>query len=106
MAGIKYKFENQNVQTFFNNMKFMGDLPFFIYFDFETTSGKKIYNFDQESNLYPVSYAFVVVFHPDLNIEKIFVVRSFNHCFEHLNDVGYLSNEMLPYFNPITAKHL
>ena len=28
--------------TFFDNVKFMGDLPFSIYFDFETTSGKKV----------------------------------------------------------------
>ena len=41
MAGIIYKFENQGIQTFFDNMKFMSDLPFAIYFDSETTSGKK-----------------------------------------------------------------
>ena len=69
-------------QTFFDNMKSMEDLPFSIYFDFETTSGKKIYNFDEDSSLYPVSYAFAVAFHPDLNIEKIFVVKSSNHTFE------------------------
>ena len=27
-------------------------------------------------------YAFVVAFHPNLNIEKLFVVKSFNHTFE------------------------
>ena len=39
--GIVYKFENQNIQTFLDNTKFMGDLPLAIYFDFETTSDKK-----------------------------------------------------------------
>ena len=106
MTGIIYKFENQNIQTIFDNMKFMGDLPFSIQFDFETASGKKIYNFDEDSTLYPVSYAFVATFHPNLNIEKIFVVRIFNNTFEQLNDVGYLSNEMLPYLDPITARQL
>ena len=106
MPGIICKFENQNVQTFFDNMKFMGDLPFSIYFDSETNSGKKIYNFDDDSTLYPVSYAFVVAFHSDVNIEKIFVVRSFNHTFGQLNDFGYLSNDMLPYFDPITARQI
>ena len=106
VLGIIYKFENQNIQTFFDNMKFIGDLPFSIYFDVETTSGKKIYNFDEGSCLYPVSYFFVVAFHPKLNLEKIFVVRSFNHTFEQLNDVGYLSNEMLLYFEPKTARQL
>ena len=87
-------------------MKFMGDLPFSIYFDFEATSGKSIYNFDEDSTLYPLSYSFLIAFQPDLNIEKIFVVRTFNHTFEQLNGVGYLSNEMLPYFDPITARQL
>ena len=41
----------------------MGDLPFAIYFDFETTSGKKIYNFEEDCSLYPVPYSFVVAFH-------------------------------------------
>ena len=86
--GIVYKFENQNIQTFFDNMKFMGDLPFSIYFDLETTTGKKVYNFDEDATLYPVSYAFVITFHPSLNIEKISVVRSFNPTFEQLNDVS------------------
>ena len=87
--GIVYKFENQNIQTFFDNMKFMGDLPFSIYFDLETTTGKKVCNFDEDATLYPVSYAFVITFHPSLNIEKISVVRSFNPTFEQLNDVSY-----------------
>ena len=93
--GIIYKFENQNIQSFFDNMKFMEDLLFPIYFDFETTSGKKIYNFDDDSTLYSVSYAFMVAFHPKLNIGKLFLVKSFNHTFEQLNDVGHLSNKML-----------
>ena len=40
MHGIIYKFENQNIQIFFENMKLMEDFLFPIYFDFETTSGK------------------------------------------------------------------
>ena len=48
----------------------------------------------------------MATFHPNLNIEKIFVVRIFNNTFEQLNDVGYLSNEMLPYLDPITARQL
>ena len=42
IPGIIYRFENQSIQTFFDNMKFMGDLPFSIYFAFETTSGKNL----------------------------------------------------------------
>ena len=42
MPGIIYRSENQSIQTFFDNMKFMDDLPFSIYFAFETTSGKNL----------------------------------------------------------------
>ena len=52
--AIVYKFENQNIKTFFDNMKFMGDLPFSIYFDLETTTGKKFYNFDEGATLSPI----------------------------------------------------
>ena len=63
IPGIVYIFENQNIQTFFNNMKFMGDIPFSVYFDLKTTTGKKNYNFDEDATLHSVSYAFVVAFH-------------------------------------------
>ena len=54
--------------------------------------------------MYPIYYAFVVIFNPCLNLDRIFVVRSFNHTFEQLNDDSYLSNEMLKFFDPVTAK--
>ena len=39
MPGLVYNFENQIIQMFFDNVKFMGDLSFAIYFGFETTCG-------------------------------------------------------------------
>ena len=101
MPGIIYKFENQNIQTFFDNRKFMGDPPFSTYFHFETTSGKKIYNFNEGSTHCLVWYAFVVAFHPDMNIEKIFVARSFNHAFEQLNELDIY---LIKCFNILTQK--
>ena len=85
---IVYRFENPKIQTFFDNMKIKADLPFSIYFDLETTTGKKGYNFDGNATLYPVSYAFVIAFHSSLDVEEISVVRSFNHTFGQLNDVA------------------
>ena len=66
--------------------------------------GKNVYNFDEGYTFYPVSYAFVIAFDPSLNIEKMLVVRSFNHVFELLNDVGYLKNEMLPYIDSVIKR--
>ena len=41
MRGIVYKFENQHITTFEDNFRFMGEQPFSVYFDLETTCGKK-----------------------------------------------------------------
>ena len=82
MSGIIEKFENQNILSFGDNVRFMGEPPFAVYFDLETTSGKKIYEFHQEVEMYPVSYAFVIVFNPYLKLDRISVVRSFNHSFQ------------------------
>ena len=100
------QFESQNVLTFKKNVRLMGDLSFAIYFDFPTTSGRESYSFFDEASVYPVSNAFVVAFHPELDLERIPVVRSFNQTFDSLHDVGYLYEEMLFYFNFITASQL
>ena len=86
MPGLVYKFESQNILSFEDNTKFMDEVPFAVHFNFETTSGKKTFIFDEDSMLYLVSYVFVVAFHPDLNLQKIFVVGSFNQTFYQLND--------------------
>ena len=85
-------------------MKFMGDLLSSTYFDLETTTDKKIYNFDEDATLYPVFYAFLIAFHPLLNIEKMLLVRSFNHTFEQLNVVSYLKDEIVPFVDPIMTR--
>ena len=42
LPGIVYKFQDQNIQTCFDKRKFMGDIPFSIYFDLEIITGKKV----------------------------------------------------------------
>ena len=39
-VGYCEKFENQNIISFEDNVKFMGEVHFVIYFDFETTRDK------------------------------------------------------------------
>ena len=56
-------------------MKFMGDIPFSIYFDLKTTTGKKVYNFDEDAALYSVSYAFIVTFHRPLTLKKYLLLK-------------------------------
>ena len=66
MPGIVYRFENQNILTFEEIMKFMGYLPLEINFDFETTCGKKTNNFAGDRWLYPISYSVIIAFHHHL----------------------------------------
>ena len=51
MPQMRYKFNNQNVQAFEDNFNFMGEVPFSVYFDFETTCGKKYFEFNNETEL-------------------------------------------------------
>ena len=67
---------------------------------------KNSYNFDDDARMYLVSYTFAVAFHPSLNLDGPSVVKSFNHTFEQLNSMNNLSDEMLPYFDPITILQL
>ena len=80
--------------------------PFQFIFILRPLQTKKVYNFEEDASLYPISYAFVVAFHPLLNLEKLSVVRSFNDIYEQLNDDVYLFGEMLPFVGPITTKKL
>ena len=86
----------------------MGELPFAVYFNLETTCGKKeFYNVEKSGkDMYPVSYCFVVAFQQSLGLDRITVLRSFNNSFEQLHDISYLTAEMITYFDPITAKPL
>ena len=56
--------------------------------------------------MYPVSSAFVIAFHPKLNLDRIYVVRSFNHILEILNDVGHFTYKMIKLFHLVTTKQL
>lgn len=41
--GITYSFDNGKIIDYQDNYKYMGNLPFAIYFDFETTTGDAIF---------------------------------------------------------------
>ena len=49
---------------------------------------------------------FVVAIHPSLELNRVTALRSFNHTFEALNDISDLAEEMIKFFDPITARQL
>ena len=81
IAGVVYKFENNKIITFQDNFKFMGDLPFTVYFDFETTKGDNILH---DSKMFVISHCQIYDFYPDLKLDKIVIFRSFQQAIEKI----------------------
>lgn len=42
-VGFSYSFDNGKIINFQDNFKKIGDLPFSIYYDFETTAGSAVF---------------------------------------------------------------
>lgn len=58
MPVVVHKYENQSIQTFFDSVKFRGNLPFAICFDLETTCSKKNKQFWRRHNHVPCFISF------------------------------------------------
>ena len=93
--GIVYNFNIQNIVTYEDNLKYVGDLPFSIYADFETSAPNCYFICPENSTMFAVSYALVFAWHPKLNLPRQCVVRGFNHTIQSLADVSYLTEEQL-----------
>ena len=66
--GIVYNFCSQTLTSFEDNFKSKGDVPFTIYFNFETTSPTDAdYLNPEDKKMFVVSYVIVVAFHPYFN---------------------------------------
>ena len=63
-AGYSLVFD-QSVVNYQDNFNKIGDLPFSVYYDFETTTGSAIYT---DAKMYVVSYCMIVAFHADLKM--------------------------------------
>ena len=94
-----YTFENGKIISFQDNFKYLGDVPFTVYFDFETTTGDIIFS---DPKMFVVSYCQIYSFHPSLNIDKIVVFRGFQQIPEETYDLNHFRQEHIPYFDRIT----
>ena len=79
--GITYSFDNSQIIDYQDNFKYMGDVPFSVYFDFETTTGDAAF-FD--SKMYIVSYCLIFTLNKSLNMDKIVIYRSFQQTLQQL----------------------
>ena len=104
--GFVYKFDTDNLSTFEDNLKFKRDIPLTAYIDFETAAPTDNM-FDPEAcRMNAISYAIIFAFHPNLDIKRVIIERSFGHSLEKLASIDYLTGEQLKYVDAITLKQL
>ena len=68
--GITCVFDNGQIVNFQDNFKFLGNVPFTVYFDFETTTSNFAFSYPK---MYVISYCQIYSFHPSLNLDKIVI---------------------------------
>ena len=74
-AEFTFPFDNGKIADYQDHYKNLGDLPFTIYYDFETTIGSVVF-FD--AKMYVVTYCMVAAFHPDLKVSRLVIFGSYN----------------------------
>ena len=85
-AGFTFSFDNGKVIDYQDHYSNLSDVPFSIYFDFETTTGNVVF-FD--AKMYIVSYSIIVAFHPDLSLPRINIFRSYNQSYSSLMSLAH-----------------
>ena len=61
-----------------------------MYFDSETTTQTDNIFFLLQKKMFVVSYVLIVAFHPELNLNRIIIHRSYLHSLEELTTINYL----------------
>ena len=104
-SGVVYNFNNQNLITYQDNFYAKGDVPFIIYFDFETTAPTDNC-LDPEQKTFVVSYVTIVAFNPELKLDRIIIHRSFAHSVEQLTSLNYFTREQITFIDQSLIKML
>ena len=71
--GVIYNFNNQNLISYQDNFHAKADIPFVIFFDYETTASTDNSFDPEQKKVFVVSYVMIVVFHPELKLNCIVI---------------------------------
>ena len=104
MPVVVYNFNNQNLISYQDNFRAKDDIPFIIYFDFETTDSADNCLDPEQKKMFVVSYVMIVAFYPDLHLYRIIIQRSFAHSLEQLTTLDYFSREQIIFIEPYLIK--
>ena len=106
MPGVVYNFNAKSLISFQDNFHGKGDLPFALYFDFETRAPTDMCFDLEQKKIFIVSYVLIVAFHPALNIKRIIIQRSYAHSLEQLTNLNYFSEDQMKFIDFEIIKQL
>ena len=95
IEGIICSIENNKIISLQDNFKYLGDVLFSVYFDFETTTGDDIF---QDPKMFAINYCQINVFHLALNLDKIVIFRSFQRSAEETFDLNHFRQGHVAFF--------
>ena len=99
VPGIIYNFNTKNLISFQDNFNAKDDLPFVLYFDFETTAPTDNCFDSEQKKIFFVSYVLIVTFHPALKLNRIIIQRSYAHSLEQLTSLNYFSEDQMKFID-------
>ena len=94
--GYVCNFNTRNLVTFEENLKYKGD-PLVTYIDFEVAAQTDECLDPENRKMFAVSYVIVFAFHPELDINRVTIERSFGQSCERLTSLSYLTREQLEF---------
>lgn len=103
LKRAKHSFGNSQIIDYEDNFKYMSDVLFSIYFDFETTTGHALFC---DSKTYVMSYCLIFTFNKGLDMDKIVIYRGFQQTSQQLYDLSHFRQEQVSFFDRITLKYL
>ena len=94
-AGFTFALDNGKIIDYQDHFKSLGDVPFSIYYDFETTARGVVFFY---AKLYVVSYCMIVAFHPELNIPRICIYRTYDQPADKLTSLSHFETLRYSFF--------
>ena len=86
-AGYSLVF-NQSVVNYQENFNKIADVPFSVYYDFQTTTRSAIYT---DAKMYVVSYSMIVALHAELKMSPLIIYRASDQSLLELRSLDYLN---------------
>ena len=95
-AGFSFSFDNGKIINYQDNINKIGDFPFAVYYDFETTTGSAFF-FD--AKMYVVRYCMIIAVNPDVNLPRLYIYQSYDQRDQGLTSLHHFDVVQRNFFN-------